>query len=57
MRAGVLSLPYGVALDGSGNVWVAAAGSQSVDELVGAGTPVVTPLVSAVKNNMIAAAP
>src|SRR6266702_1813337 len=51
--AGVLGVLYGVAIDGSGNVWVASAG-QSVDELVGAATPVTALLALAVKNNTIA---
>ena len=36
----------GVAIDGSGNVWVTSPGSSSVAELVGAATPVVTPIVA-----------
>jgi len=55
--AGVLSTLYGIAIDSSGNVWLAAGGSQSVDELIGAATPVISPLVTGVKNNTIATAP
>jgi len=55
--AGVLSGPYGVAIDSSGNVWVANDVSQSVDELLGIAMPVITPLVTGVKNNTIATAP
>jgi len=36
----------GIAIDGSGNVWVTSSGSNSVAELVGAATPVVTPVVA-----------
>jgi hypothetical protein len=54
---GGLSLPYGVAIDGSGNVWVPAIATKSIAELIGAATPVITPLVAGVKNNAIATAP
>ena len=55
--AGVLLTLYGIAINSSGNVWLAAGGSQSVDELIGAATPVITPLVTGVKNNTISTAP
>ncbi len=55
--AGGLSLPYGIAIDGSGNVWVPNVGTKSVAELIGAASPVITPLVAAMKNNKIAQAP
>jgi streptogramin lyase len=35
-----------IAVDGSGNVWAANHGSGSIYEFVGAGTPVVTPIVA-----------
>ncbi len=54
---GGLSLPYGIAIDSSGNVWVPAIATKSVAELIGAATPVITPLVAGVKNNTIATAP
>jgi len=44
-----------LAFDGSGNLWV--SNSNNVAEFVGAGTPVVTPLVEAVIQNKIAARP
>jgi PKD repeat protein len=47
--------PYNLAVDGSGNVWVTANGGLS--EMVGAGTPVVTPLAVGVKNNMLGTRP
>jgi sugar lactone lactonase YvrE len=51
------SLSYSryVAIDGSGNVWIPEA--QSLVELVGAATPVVTPLAVGVKNNMLGTRP
>jgi hypothetical protein len=48
--------PVGTAIDGSGNVW-AAMSSSYVVELVGAATPVVTPLSVGVKNNTLGARP
>jgi len=52
-----LSAPSGLAIDGSGNVWVTNAESNNVMEFVGAAAPVVTPLSVAVKNKMIATRP
>jgi streptogramin lyase len=51
--------PYGVAVDGSGNVWAtnASATQNDIIELIGAATPVVTPLSTAVKDNTIASRP
>jgi hypothetical protein len=48
-----------IAVDGSGNVWAPtfSFGTSIVIELVGAATPVVTPLSAAVKNNSIASRP
>jgi hypothetical protein len=43
----VISSGNGIAVDGSGNVWVAQSGN--IAELVGAATPVVTPLAVGVK--------
>jgi sugar lactone lactonase YvrE len=45
---GNLSNPAAIAVDGSGNVWVADEGSSTVVELIGIGTPVVTPLVASI---------
>ena len=52
--------PSGVTVDPSGNVWIAGCGSSSsctsisfVMELVGAGTPVVTPLSTAIAGNYL----
>jgi hypothetical protein len=37
--------PYGLALDASGNLWLSNFGLNTVTEIVGAATPVTTPLV------------
>ena len=46
----------GIGVDGSGNVW-AESYDGSIQELVGAATPVVTPLAYAAKNNLLAQRP
>jgi hypothetical protein len=48
---GGMNSPTGLAIDGSGNVWVTNTGDSSLTEFVGAASPVVTPLATAVKNN------
>jgi hypothetical protein len=48
--------PVGTAIDGSGNVW-AVMYSNYVVELIGAATPVVTPLSVGVKNNTLGTRP
>jgi sugar lactone lactonase YvrE len=52
--------PVAIAVDGSGDIWVsdptAGLGNQ-VTELIGAGTPVVTPLAAGVKNSKLGARP
>jgi hypothetical protein len=48
--------PVGIAVDGSGNVWVIEDGHYIV-ELVGAAAPVVTPLSVGVKNGTLATRP
>jgi sugar lactone lactonase YvrE len=47
---GNLTNPAAIAVDGSGNVWVADEGSSTVIELVGIGTPVVTPIVASIRS-------
>jgi hypothetical protein len=42
---GSLNMPQGVAVDGSGSVWTANAGSNTVSKFVGLAAPVTTPLV------------
>ena len=47
----------GIAIDGSGNVWIADNSTQQMNELIGAATPVVTPLAIGVKNNTLGQQP
>ena len=47
----------GLAVDGSGNVWVANGSTNSVSELIGVAAPVVTPIVAGVKNNTLGTRP
>ncbi len=49
---GGLSSPIGIAIDGSGNVWVtdSVEAGASITELVGAATPVVTPIQANLKS-------
>ena len=63
-NAGSIDLPDAIAVDGSGNVWIgnlsgtgAAQNTGSVTELIGAATPVVTPLSIGVKNNALGVRP
>ena len=42
-------LPYGVAVDASGNLWVSNTGNDTVTEFIGAAVPVKTPLVGPVQ--------
>ena len=63
-NGGSVALPVTVAIDGSGNVWIgnlsgsgAAQATGSITELIGAATPVVTPLSVGVKNNTLGARP
>lgn len=46
-----------VAVDASGNVWLSSWGTQSINELVGAGAPTVQPIVLATKNGTIGTRP
>ena len=56
-QGGVINGPQALAVDGSGNVWVANSGDITVTELVGAAVPVVTPLVTGIKNNTLGTRP
>jgi hypothetical protein len=47
----------GVAIDGSGNEWIANTTADSVTELIGVAVPVVTPLAAAVAANTLATRP
>jgi len=56
-QTGSVNPPLGIAIDGSGNVWVTIPQSNAVAELVGAGTPVVTPLAVGVQDNTLGMQP
>jgi len=47
----------GIAVDGSGNVWVANTGATYITVLVGAATPTVTPLALGIENGTLASKP
>lgn len=49
--------PSALAIDPSGNIWVTDASSKSLTEYVGLGTPVVTPLATAVSTSSLGVAP
>jgi hypothetical protein len=44
-----------IAVDGSGNVWLST--NSGVIEIIGAATPVVTPIATGVKNNTLGTRP
>jgi streptogramin lyase len=54
---GGIANPYQIAIDGSGNLWSANFDNNSVTELIGAATPVVTPLSVGAKNNTLGTRP
>jgi hypothetical protein len=54
---GSSSVAINDAVDGSGNVWITNPMSNGIDEMVGAATPVVTPLAVGVKNNTLGTRP
>ncbi len=56
-QTGSVHPPAGIAIDGSGDVWVTIPGSTAVAEMVGAATPVVTPLAVGVENNTLGTQP
>ncbi|SNT41972.1 Serine protease, subtilase family [Granulicella rosea] len=49
--------PTSIDVDGSGNLWITNAGDNSVTEMIGVATPVVTPIAAAVKSGTLAAKP
>jgi hypothetical protein len=54
----LITSPRGSGLDGSGNLWISnGINISTVTEFVGIGTPTVTPLAVAVKNNTIGTKP
>jgi NHL repeat len=52
---GGLDSPSSIAIDGSGNIWL--TNQHSLTEFVGAAAPVVTPLATAAKNNLLGTRP
>ncbi|MDE1163494.1 MAG: hypothetical protein PW792_16340 [Acidobacteriaceae bacterium] len=59
-HGGTATKPYGIAIDGSGNVWLSNAGcttascsatSFTLTEILGAASPVITPLSTVFKNS------
>ncbi|HEY5055453.1 MAG TPA: hypothetical protein VII58_04790 [Acidobacteriaceae bacterium] len=54
---GIVDQTVAIAVDGSGNVWAADPSANYLVELVGAATPVVTPLSVATKNNTLGTRP
>jgi hypothetical protein len=55
--SGGLDIPWGGAIDGSGDVWVTNQMGNSVTELIGAAVPVVTPLSIGVRDNTLGTRP
>jgi secreted PhoX family phosphatase len=55
--SGTLNGPNAIAVDPSGNVWIANNSNNTMTELIGAATPVVTPLAVGVKNNTLGTKP
>jgi hypothetical protein len=51
------SSPRGVAVDGSGNVWVANTAANYITVTVGVATPTVTPLAAGIKAGTLASTP
>jgi streptogramin lyase len=49
--------PGSLGIDGSGNVWYTDDANPTVYELIGAATPVVTPIAYAVANNLLGTTP
>jgi sugar lactone lactonase YvrE len=56
-KGGNINQPAGVAIDGSGDIWLTNHGLSTVTELIGAATPVVTPLAAGVANNTLGSRP
>ncbi len=51
------STPTSLSIDASGNLWLTNAGDSSLTEVVGAASPVSTPMTTAVTNNTLATKP
>jgi hypothetical protein len=54
---GSMNSPFGIAVDGSGDVWITSSASNAVTEFIGVAAPVVTPLSVGVKNNTLGKRP
>jgi hypothetical protein len=54
---GTLSGPGGMAIDGSGDVWISNSLGNNITEIIGSAVPVVTPLSVGVKTNSLGARP
>jgi streptogramin lyase len=52
-----ISSPQGIAIDASGDVWIANTGSASVTEFIGVGAPIVTPIAQALTEGKLAQRP
>jgi hypothetical protein len=46
MQGGGLNAPFGIGIDGAGNIWVTNSGDNSITEFVGRTFGVVTPIVA-----------
>jgi len=57
LQYGQTTAPEAIAVDGSGNVWYSSYNDATIHELVGAGSPVVTPLAYGVKNSLLGTRP
>jgi hypothetical protein len=54
---GNYNVPNGLVLDGSGDVWIANFGNDSLTEIIGSAAPVITPWATAVKQHKNATRP
>jgi hypothetical protein len=54
---GSLNYPIGIAVDGSGNLWVASVDGNSITEFIGVAAPVLTPVAVGVANNTLGTRP
>jgi hypothetical protein len=55
--SGNMQHPGAIAIDGSGNAWIANYYTTSITEMIGVAAPVVTPLSVGVKNNTLGTRP
>jgi len=56
-QGGNVGSPNGIAIDGAGNVWTSNPYDSTVTQLIGAASPVVTPLSIGVQNNTLGVRP